>query len=298
MMSQKKRTTTKTAKVFLDKIQNSVYATGMVQIPLFILKNVGSIEVLSPEQEKQITEKIAKENCEESKNKLFNSNLKLALKISREKTFQDSYAEDVFNEACIGLWEAVSKYDASKGFRFSTYAAFLMRSKIYDFVCVKAKMIRMDHKTLSRLKKIKEFVNNFYDEHGTEPTAVKITKSLDIRLESVEVLLNHIGPISSLDKNFESSNDFYYSFSQHQEEDFHLSDLQQQIKKSFSELTEKEQLVVSKRFGLDGGDELIYSQIGRMLNLTKQRIEQINKSALDKVRKSFINNGVKSLEYI
>jgi RNA polymerase sigma factor (sigma-70 family) len=229
-MSQKKRTATKTAKVFLDKIQNSVYATGMVQIPLFILKNVGSIEVLSPEQEKQITEKIAKENCEESKNKLFNSNLKLALKISREKTFQDSYAEDVFNEACIGLWEAVSKYDASKGFRFSTYAAFLMRS--------------------------------------------------------------------SLDKNFESSNDFYDSFSQHQEEDFNLSDLQQQIKKSFSELTEKEQLVVSKRFGLDGGDELIYSQIGRMLNLTKQRIEQINKSALDKVRKSFINNGVKSLEYI
>ena len=276
MMSQKKRTATKTAKVFLDKIQSSVYATGMVQIPLFILKNVGSIEVLSPEQEKQITEKIAKENCEESKNKLFNSNLKLALKISREKTFQD----------------------ASKGFRFSTYAAFLMRSKIYDFVCVKAKMIRMDHKTLSRLKKIKEFVNSFYDEHGTEPTAAKITKSLDIRLESVEVLLNHIGSVSSLDKNFESSNDFYDSFSQHQEEDFNLSDLQQQIKKSFSELTEKEQLVVSKRFGLDGGDELIYSQIGRMLNLTKQRIEQINKSALDKVRKSFINNGVKSLEYI
>jgi len=56
--------------------------------------------------------------------------------------------------------------------------------------------------------------------------------------------------------------------------------------------------VVSKRFGLDGEDQLRYNQIGKILNVTKQRIEQINKSALDKIKKSFINNGVKSLEYI
>ena len=270
----------------------------MSKVSSFVIKNVDSIEVLSPEQEKQIVTKIAKENCEESKNKLFNSNLKLATKIARERTFQDSHEDDIFNEACIGLWEAVNKYDVSKGYKFTTYAAFLMRAKICNFISAKTKPVHMYQKAQALLKKVKQFVEDFYEEHGTEPTAKKIAESLNVRLDSVEVLLNHIGPMVSFDKKFETSNDFYDIFCQNEEETFNLSDLQQQIKNSFSELTEKERIVVSKRFGLDGEDQLRYSQIGKILNVTRQRIEQINKSALDKIKKSFINNGVNSLEYI
>ena len=270
----------------------------MSKVSSFVIKNVDSIEVLIPEQEKQIVTKIAKENCEESKNKLFNSNLKLAIKIARERTFQDSHEDDIFNEACIGLWEAVNKYDVSKGYKFTTYAAFLMREKICKFISAKTKPVYMYEKAQGLLKKIKQFVEDFYEEHGAEPTAKKIAESLNVRLDSVEVLLNHIGPMVSFDKKFEASNDFYDIFCQNEEETFNLSDLQQQIKNSFSELTEKERIVVSKRFGLDGEDQLRYSQIGKILNVTRQRIEQINKSALDKIKKSFINNGVNSLEYI
>ena len=265
----------------------------------FVIKNVDSVEVLNPEQEKEIVNKIAKENCEQSKNKLFNGNLKLVTKIARERTFQDLHEDDIFNEACIGLWEAVNKYDASKGYKFSTYASSLIKAKIYNFTSVKTKLVHIKYQNAqARLKKIKQFVQDFHEEHRAKPTAKKIAKSLDLRLESVEVLLNHIGPMVSFDKKFESSNNFYDIFCRNEKETFDLNDLQQQIKNSFSELTEKERLVVSKRFGLDGEDQLRYNQIGKILNVTKQRIEQINKSALDKIKKSFINNGVKSLEYI
>jgi RNA polymerase sigma factor (sigma-70 family) len=270
----------------------------MVKGLSFVLENAGSVEVLTPEQEKQVVNRIVEQDCQESRVELFNANLKLAAKISRELTFQESLADDIFNEACIGLWQATGKYDPLRGVKFTSFSGMIMRSAILNFILTQSKTIRIPQKRQAEIKRVRKFIEDFFEEYNAEPTSQHISDSLSLSLNKVNVAKSHTNCNLSFDKKYDNGNELLDIFYESQNEESNLKDLQNQIKRSFRELTEKERVVILKRYGLGGGESLKLREIGDILNMTKQRVDQISSQALGKIKKSFINNGIRSLEYI
>jgi len=255
---------------------------------------------LTKEQEQKLAAKIDQLDCEESKNILFESNLRLVLSIARKYSFDSQHEDDLFNEGCIGLWQAVESFKPI-GFRFSSFASHKINSKILAFLAKRSKTVYIPVASFQILRKIKNYIRDFVDNYGHEPTCKQISEDLDISLHKVELLCNSCDAKVSFDKKFENqdSNSFYDIFvNEENSNKINLNELQSQIIESMKILTEKERMVIEKRFGINSNSELRFKEIGSMLGLTKQRVEQINKIALDKLKKAFVNNGVNSLEYI
>lgn len=255
---------------------------------------------LTQEEENELVGKIKNEDCEKSKLKLFHSNLDLVCKIARRHTFSEEYREDIFNEACIGLWDAIAKYEP-RGNRFGSYARLIISSKIIRFLSKHSRTVRIPEAAYCKFKKIANVIEQFSNKNGYRPSAIQLSDLTGINLNTVEILLDGCQGKLSLDKEIrdDDSETFHnLVFDDDYMNDIALHDLQERIKESFHSLTEKEQTVISKRFGLNGEKELKFRQIGEILNLTKQRVEQINRQAIEKIKVNFVNKGVVSSEYV
>lgn len=248
-------------------------------------------KILTEEEEKKLIYK-AKRKDEKARAKLIKANLKLVVKIAKNYENFGIPLVDLIEEGNIGLMRAIDKFSLKKGFRFSTYATWWIRQSIYRAIANQKNLIRIPIHILDIYHKYLKIIDKELKTFGTYPTREKILKKLKIDETKLNEILNIIKSPKSLDLEYESDEDSNKtlkdtiedkSFSK-PDDDFIEKDKKEKIISVLNRLNPKEQQVIVLRYGLNNTKVHTLEEIGKKLNLTRERIRQIETIALKKLR--------------
>lgn len=253
------------------------------------LKEIGRVPLLSPEEEIELSIKIA-EGDEYAKKRLSEANLRLVVSIAKRYVGRGMQFLDLIQEGNLGLIKAVEKFDYTKGFKFSTYATWWIRQAITRAIADQARTIRIPVHMVETINKVKKVSSQLLHKNGHEPTAEEIAVELDMPAEKVREIMRVAQEPVSLETPIG------------EEEDSHLGDfipddeapapadaasrmlLREQLRDVLGTLTKREARVLSLRFGLEDGRPRTLEEVGKEFDVTRERIRQIEAKALRKLR--------------
>lgn len=276
-----------------DKIEKedlSVRSGIKVDDPVrMYLKEIGNIPLLTQEEEVELA--IRMENGDESaKAELAEANLRLVVSIAKRYMGRGMPFLDLIQEGNLGLMKAVEKFEYKKGFKFSTYATWWIRQAITRAIADQARTIRIPVHMVETINKLLRVQRQLLQELGREPTSEELASELEMNVDKVR----EIQKISQEPVSLETPIG--------EEEDSHLGDfipdddipspqdaatntmLRDQLFKSLDLLSEREEKVIRLRFGLDDGKVRTLEEVGKVFDVTRERIRQIEAKALRKLR--------------
>ena len=255
------------------------------------LKEIGSIPLLSPEEEKELGRQLAEEHSEYARNKLIESNLRLVVSIA--KRYQNKYnmsVLDLIQEGNSGLMKAVMKIDYTKGFKFSTYGSWWIKQSITRAISDQARLMRVPVHMVETILKHNKAVRELLQELGRDPSVEEIAEKLGTTVDKViEVQRISQDPISLESKmgHEEDSKigDLIPDESALSPQDIAQQNmLKEQLMSVLETLTPREQKVIRLRYGLDDAHPRTLEEVGREFSVTRERIRQIEAKALRKLR--------------
>ena len=253
------------------------------------LKEIGKISLLSLDEETELSKKIA-EGDEMAKNRLAVSNLRLVVSIPKRYVGRGMLFLDLIQEGNIGLMKAVEKFDATKGYKFSTYATWWIRQAITRAIADQARTIRVPVHMVETINKLSRFQRQLTLELNREPTDEELAEKMNMSPEKIrEVIKIAQDPVSLETPIGEEEDshlgDFVPDESNMSPEDFTVHEmLKEEISDVLLTLTEREEQVLRLRFGLDDGSSKTLEEVGQMFGVTRERIRQIEAKALRKLR--------------
>ena len=253
------------------------------------LKEIGRISLLSPEEELELSEKVASGD-EEAKNKLAESNLRLVVSIAKRYVGRGLLFLDLIQEGNIGLMKAVDKFDYDKGYKFSTYATWWIRQAITRALADQARTIRVPVHMVETINKMSRIQRQLTLELNREPSEEELAKKMGISIDKVrEVIKISQEPVSLETPIGEEDDshlgDFIKDESSMSPEEYATNEiLKEEIKSVLMTLQVREQEVLELRFGLIDGTCHTLEEVGKKFNVTRERIRQIEAKALRKLR--------------
>ncbi|MGL5254090.1 MAG: sigma-70 family RNA polymerase sigma factor [Brevinema sp.] len=222
-------------------------------------------------------------SCAVAKHNLIVSNLRFVVSIAKKYHCHRIPLADLINEGNIGLMTAVDKFDYSKGFRFISYAVWWIRQTILKAVSEKSRMVRIPANRSGELSHIRHFQDDFKSKNGRPPTHAEIGEWFGLDEAKVRQILMLNENCHSLDEFCDNEIDIPASNTP--ESASKKKFLSEEVKKLVNQLPKREQIIIIQRYGLDGEECRSLSQIGDLLHLTKERIRQLEKQAVDSLRK-------------
>lgn len=263
------------------------------------LKEIEFSPLLTPEEEVKYG-RLARDGDEFGRKKMIVCNLRLVVKIARRYMGRGLPLPDLIEEGNLGLIHAVEKFDPEKGFRFSTYATWWIRQNIERALMNQTRTIRLPihiNKELnSYLRKFRELTQ----KTGHEPSVQEVAEAMGKPVESLRKLLQYSERTGSLDVQVGAEGDsplvdFVPADSVPEPSDaLEDDDITQSVDHWLSQLDQKQQDVVVRRFGLHGHDRSTLEQVGAELGLTRERVRQIQMDALKRLRRILENKGYSS----
>ena len=238
----------------------------------------------------------------ETRNYIIEHNQKLIISIAKKFVGRGLSIMDLIVEGNFGLIRAIDKYDVDKGFRFSTYATWSIRQAIQRSIANTGRSIRIPVNTSEKLAKIERIRNNYENLVGREPTTDEIAKELNLTKKGVEDLLQITQNVISYNTNISDEGnsdelqDFIADDSIKIEEEYIKKDLASQVVRSLDILSPREKFIITERFGLNDGIPKTLDYVGKKLNVSRERIRQIESKALRKLKNN--NNIQKSKNYL
>ncbi len=254
------------------------------------LREIKEIPLLTREEEVQVAIG-AKGGSKEAKDKLIVANLRFVVNVAKHYQNNSLSLSDLISEGNLGLITAVDKFDVDKGYHFISYAVWWIRQSILKAIYEKTRMIRLPLNRANELVQIEKAKKDIEKYKESEAGIEEIADYLDIDKSRVTELINASKDIVSLETPLSSENDantisdlIKDSKGENPERVIINRKLEESIEEVLSTLSEKESKVIKYRFGLEGERPQSLKEIGDKYNLTKERIRQIEKKALSRLR--------------
>jgi RNA polymerase primary sigma factor len=262
----------------------TVATTDALQL---FLNEAGRYPLLTAAEEVELAKRIERGD-KEAKDLMVNSNLRLVVSIAKKYQGHGLSLLDLIQEGIIGLIRAVEKFDWRKGFKFSTYATWWIRQAVQRGVANKSRTIRIPVHIVEREQKIARAERKLLTELERTPTDEELAKESKLPLKQVRDVRHAARAVTSLDKPIGSEGEgtlgeiVAVDEQQSPEQEVHVSLEQDALRRAVAELPDREREVVKMRFGLNGdADPKSLEQIGRDLGLTRERVRQIEREALN-----------------
>ena len=260
------------------------------------LNDIGSIPLLTQEEELDLAEKIHQggEEGKKAKDRMVSSNLRLVVSIVGGYKDKGLPLQDLIQEGSIGLMRAAEKYDGSMGFRFSTYASWWINQSISRFIAENEKGIRVPAYMNTVINEYKRECALLMQKNGRKPTDEEICSRLGWSEAKLEHVRNAMMNIVSMDSPCGDDEEFKLedTISDSKEPDIQENICKQIISEDMMEtlkkfLSQREQEVIRMRYGFNDGYTLTLEEIGGKLGVTRERVRQIETKALNKLRSHF-----------
>lgn len=266
------------------------------------LKDIGQVDLLSHEEEKDLAQKI-EVGDEEAVRKLTEANLRLVVDVAKRYVGRGILLLDLIQEGNLGLMKAVRKYEWERGYKFSTYAHWWIRQAISRAVADQARTIRVPVHMVEKINKMAKVQSELVQEMGREPSAEEISVAMGLEVDKVkEILLAAMDPISletpvGGEEEKSTVQDFVKDENHIISENVEKTALSQEISEILHTLPEREEQIVRMRFGIGYPRPLTLEEVGEEFQITRERVRQIEAKALQKLHspnrskrlKDFIN---------
>lgn len=258
------------------------------------LKEIRKVPLLSAEREREVAVRV-QEGDKKAVDTMISSNLRLVVKIAKKYVNRGLPFLDIIEEGNIGLIKAVYKFDPSKGYRFSTYATWWIRQCIERAIVNQSRVVRLPVHISDEINKMLKTSRELVLALNREPTVEEVAREMKTTPRHVTKLSILIKRTASLDNSMdqESSADFNYSLQDILEDtslnppsyDIDMKDRKLEIGRWLDTLNDTEKSIIAMRFGLEKDDTMTLESIGKVFGVTRERIRQIEKAAIDKLRK-------------
>lgn len=253
------------------------------------LKEIGKVPLLSAEKELELANRMSNGDLS-AKQQLVEANLRLVVSIAKRYVNRGMFFLDLIQEGNLGLMKAAEKFDYGKGFKFSTYATWWIRQAITRAIADQARTIRIPVHMVETINKVLRVSRQLLQEKGRDPLDEEIAKEMDMPVDKVRDILKIAQEPVSLEMPIG------------EEEDSHLGDfiaddntpapadaasyqmLREHLLEVLHTLTPREEAVLKLRFGLEDGRPRTLEEVGKVFDITRERIRQIEAKALRKLR--------------
>jgi RNA polymerase primary sigma factor len=262
------------------------YETTTDALQLF-LREAGRHPLLTAAQEVELSKRIERGDMQ-AKQRMIQSNLRLVVSIAKNYRNQGLPFLDLIQEGTLGLIRAVEKFDWRRGFKFSTYATWWIRQAVARALADKARTIRMPVHIVERLQKLNKAERILWTQLGREPTLEEVAEEASLPIDQAREVKAAAHASTSLDQPVGETEDavfgdFVACGGPQPDEEVEVSLRSQALARALAALTERERAVLVLRYGLDNSEPRTLEEIGRTLDLTRERVRQIEGHALKRL---------------
>lgn len=252
------------------------------------LSDLREHELLSKEEEFDLLKRIKEDNDEEAKNKLILSNLRLVISVAKKSLGNGLPLIDLISEGNIGLLKAIEKFDSTKGHRFSTYAVWWIRQAIKKSIINIGRDIRIPSYKHEQLSKVNKLINEYVYKHGENPSIDYIATKLKIKPSKVTLLISEFQDVVSFNETI--GDNIFLEDVIGKEDDVEENIIKEEqiseMRHLLNEiLTDREREILELRYGLYNSKIHTLKEIGEILNITRERVRQIEKKSITKLKR-------------
>ncbi len=253
------------------------------------LQQLTKLSLATHDQEKDFAKRIL-EGDPDAREALITANLRLVVSIAKKYTNRGLLFLDLIQEGNLGLLRSIEKFDYTMGYKFSTYSTWWIRQAITRALAEQSRVIRIPVHIMEIVNKVRKQIRMFVQEKGREPSMEELSLRVDLPVDRIEEVVRLTQePVSleiSVGNKEDTSLENYITNEDavSPEEAVIDSLLRDQICKVLEMLTDREQIVIKLRFGLDDGTPRSLEEIGRILGVTRERVRQVEEKALKKLR--------------
>lgn len=256
------------------------------------LAEIGKVPLLTPAEEVALAKKI-KRGDREARNHMIQANLRLVVKIAHDYKDFGLPLLDLISEGNIGLIKAVERFDPAKGGKLSTYAAWWIKQSIKRALANQSKTIRLPVHLVDKISKMRKVATALTEEFGREPTEEEIAIEMQIPVNKIAHMKTVSVRPASLDapiNDEEGGSPFGEIVGDENAtspyETLREKNIQGDLRELLDSLDEREARIIKLRFGIDGSNEMTLEEVGKLFNVTRERVRQLQNLAISKMRKS------------
>jgi RNA polymerase primary sigma factor len=263
------------------------------------LHEIGKVKLLTTDEEIQLA-KLIRQGDQKAMEKLVNANLRFVVSVSKQYQNQGLTLPDLINEGNLGLIKAAQRFDETRGFKFISYAVWWIRQSILQSLAEQARIVRLPLNKIGSINKVNNTFARLEQEFQREPTPDEIAEILNMAprevKDALKVSSRHISMDAPLKKDEDNTlYDILLEKDSQSPDAFLLDDsLRKEIERSLSTLSTREADIIRLYYGLSGEPPYSLEEIGKLFNLTRERVRQIKEKAIKRLKHTYRSKILKS----
>ncbi|MCI0439356.1 MAG: sigma-70 family RNA polymerase sigma factor, partial [Chloroflexi bacterium] len=253
------------------------------------LREIGRVKMVKPDEEIELARRIARGDLD-AKKRLIQANLRLVISIAKKYVNRGLPFQDLIQEGNLGLIRAAEKFDHTKGFKFSTYATWWIRQAISRGLADKSRTIRVPVHMVESINKMKKTSARLAQELGRKPTEAELSDAMALPIGKIQEIIQADREPISMEMPLNRDEETYLGDLIEDNESARPDSttveelMRQDLNRMLSQLTPRERDIMHLRYGLGDGRQRTLEEVGRLFNITRERVRQIEHKAFRKLR--------------